>query len=86
MTTTTLPNKTASRVLSAVLLVLGTVVGTAGSIVRSQTRPLARHLTDHFYSIAGLGCIDAAAFVHSLFAGLIVTGISFIVFEWKVGE
>jgi hypothetical protein len=34
----------------------------------------------------GLGFIDAAAFVHSLFAGLFVTGITFLLFEWKVSD
>jgi hypothetical protein len=44
------------------------------------------HLREHGYSIVGLGLFDSAMFVHSLFTGLLVTGISLIVFEWKVTD
>jgi hypothetical protein len=55
-------------------------------VVRAKARPLASHLQDHIYSILGFGLFDAACFTHSLFTGLMVTGISFLVFEFKVSE
>jgi hypothetical protein len=85
MTATTLerPTRRLWRVLSGALLAAVTVGAT---VVRTNSRPLARHLMDHAYGILGLGCIDAAAFVHSPFTGLLVTGISLLVFEWKVSD
>lgn len=60
------------------------------SRVRSATRrsgAAARsHMRDHAFTWLAMGCIDAACFVHSLFAGLLVTGILFFLFELKVGE
>lgn len=58
----------------------------AVSVMRGQAAPVAGHLRDHAYSIAGLGFISAAAYVHSLFTGLLVTGILILIFEWKVSE
>lgn len=58
------------------------VLGTA----RAKTRPITRHLADHAYTLAGFGCISAASFVHSVFTGLLVTGILLIIFEFKVGD
>jgi len=50
-----------------------------------KTSPIARaHIVEHGYSIIGLGLFDSAMFVHSVFTGLLVTGISFLAFEWKV--
>jgi hypothetical protein len=43
-------------------------------------------MRDHAFTWLAMGCIDAACFVHSLFAGLLVTGILFFLFELKVGE
>jgi hypothetical protein len=63
-----------SKAVGALLLV--------AAIAASQ--PVLAHLKDHVYTIIGLGLFDAAMFVHSLFTGLLVTGISFIVFELKV--
>jgi len=59
-------------------------LGVAGREFRRAARPVASHLSDHAYSILGIGFIDAAAFTHSAFTGLLVTGVSFLVFEWKV--
>src|SRR6266496_1772360 len=53
---------------------------------RVSARPLARHLRDHFYTLAGFGCLAGAAFTHSLFSGLLVLGSLLLVLEWKVGE
>jgi len=53
---------------------------------REKASPAARHLREHGYTMTGLACLDAAAFVHSVFAGLIVTGVSFLVLEWRVRE
>lgn len=57
-----------------------------GEVVRTRTRPSLKAVTDNFYDICGFGLFDAAMFVHSNFTGLMVTGISFIVFGWKVHE
>ena len=58
------------------------VLGTA----RAKSRPITRHIADHLYTLAGFGCISAASFVHSVFTGLLVTGILLLVFEFKVSE
>lgn len=68
------------------LTVAGTVLVVALPELHKHARPVARHLREHLYGICGLACIDAAAFVHSTFTGLLVTGISFLLFEWKVNE
>ena len=46
---------------------------------RKKLNPIA-------YAVAGLGCFTAAAFTYQLWAGLVVTGISFFIIEWRVGE
>lgn len=56
------------------------------SAVVATTRPAVNHLIDHGYTVLGLGCVDVAAFTHSMFTGFLVTGIMFLVFEWKVSE
>jgi hypothetical protein len=48
--------------------------------------PVVHNVRDQTFAVMGFGCIDAAAFVHSLFTGLIVTGASFLIFEWKVSS
>jgi hypothetical protein len=68
------------------LAVAGTVFAVALPEMRKHARPVVGHIREHLYGICGLACIDAAAFVHSTFTGLLVTGISFLVFEWKVNE
>jgi len=55
-------------------------------VVRTRSSPIRRHLADHLYTIAGFGCLSAASFVHSVFTGLITTGILLLVFEFKVGD
>ena len=87
MTTQTLPRPPRFRLaLHAVTVALGSVLATMGSQTRARSRPVASHLRDHFYTIAGLGFISGAAFVHSVFTGLLVTGLMFLLFEWKVSE
>jgi len=54
--------------------------------VRGRSRPIRRHIADHAYTLAGFGCISAASFVHSVFTGLLVTGILLLVFEFKVSD
>jgi hypothetical protein len=73
----------------ATRLVVGVLLGTVTVVVTNlgkAARPGIAHLTAHGYALLGLGFIDAAAFTHSLFAGLLVTGISWLVFEWKASE
>lgn len=76
--------------LGAAAASLGATVAATASkalpLVRAKGKPAARHVAEHAYSILGLGCIDSAAFYHSVFAGLLVTGASWFFFEWKVSE
>lgn len=55
-------------------------------VARARAKATRRSLQDNIYSVCGLGLISAAAFVHSTFTGLLVTGIMFLVFEWKVSD
>ncbi len=83
MTTASLPIRERTSRLRGLMAGLGTGLLAA---TKSKAAPVASHLRDHGYSIAGLGCVSGAAFVHSIFSGLLVTGILFLVFEWKVSE
>lgn len=87
MTTETLarPGLVARSRAAAYAALIG-AVAVVGPSLRATARVSAAQLADHFYTIAGLGCISAAGFVHSTFTGLLLTGLMFIVFEWKVSE
>jgi hypothetical protein len=63
---------------------LGRFMPVVGKAARSHAVPLARHVREHAYSFLGMGFVDAAAFTHSLFTGLLVTGLMWFLFEWKV--
>jgi hypothetical protein len=63
---------------------IGTAARAVVSVAKARTVPAVAHLREHAYSIISFGLIDAAMFLHSEFTGLIVTGVSFAVFEWKV--
>jgi hypothetical protein len=70
-------------------IIFGTLLTTimvAGVNLHKTARPAVAHLAAHGYSILGLGFISAAAYRHSLFTGLLVTGVCFLVFEWKASE
>jgi hypothetical protein len=56
------------------------------TVARTRSRATAGHIRDHGYTVVGFGLFDAAWFTHSLFSGLLVTGISFLAFEWKVSD
>jgi hypothetical protein len=81
-----LPDGPPSGRWEQVRLSAGRLAAGAMSAMRAGTAPVAGHLRDHGYTIAGLGFISAASFVHSLFTGLLVTGILILIFEWKVGD
>jgi hypothetical protein len=53
-------------------------------VAKAKAQPAVAHVREHAYSIMGFATVDAAMFTHSLFTGLLVTGISLFVFEWKV--
>jgi hypothetical protein len=80
------PTHPVQRALRQLVTLAGAVLAVALVALRTKTRPTLAHLRDHAYGILGLGCIDAAAFVHSVFTGLLVTGVSFLIFEWKVQQ
>jgi hypothetical protein len=88
MSTATLPQADGrgARLARRAMAVLFMAVSVAGSVGRARAVPTASHLRDHAYSIAGFGFISAAAFYHSTFAGLLVLGLSFFIYEWKVSE
>jgi hypothetical protein len=87
MTTQALPRPGwLARARQTLLVALGTTLAVLGPNLRATARPAIAHVREHAYSIAGLGCISAASFVHSTFTGLLVTGLMFLVFEWKVSE
>lgn len=60
--------------------------GRALDAVKRGTRPVSSHLIENFYTMSGLACFSAAGFVHSVFTGLIVTGVSLLVLEWRIRE
>ena len=80
------PRNRLRMVLDAALLAAAVALGFTARVTRAKAPVALRHLQDHIYSVLGFGFIDAAAFVHSVFTGLLVTGVSFLVFEWKVGD
>lgn len=84
MTTQTLP--LAPERAKKVAKVLGMVLQTVLGAIRANSAPARSIFADHAYSLVGFGCISAASFVHSVFTGLLVTGILCLVFEWKVSE
>lgn len=90
MTTQTLPQPRSQsrgeRIWRQVLGGLFVAVTIAGNVGRAQAKPTARHLREHAYSICGLAFICAAAYTHSVFTGLLVTGIAFFAYEWKVSD
>jgi hypothetical protein len=77
------PGSRAGRLGRAVLGAILMAVTVTGISLRKTARPAVGHLAAHGYSLIGLGFISAAAYTHSLFAGLLVSGIAFILFEWK---
>jgi hypothetical protein len=54
--------------------------------LRVATVPALRQAQDHVLSIAAITCFDWAAFLWNDKAGLITTGIAFILFELKVSN
>jgi hypothetical protein len=50
---------------------------------KARARHYASGLKSNVYSVFGLVCFCAAGYVHSLFAGLIVTGASWFALELK---
>lgn len=50
---------------------------------KARTKHYASGIKSNIYSVFGLVCFCAAGYVHSLFAGLIVTGASWFALELK---
>jgi hypothetical protein len=86
MTTTALEPGRGARARRTAFTALSATLHVFGGVARAKSRATRRHLQDHAYSICGFGLISGAAFVHSLFTGLLVAGVCFLVFEWKVSE
>ena len=86
MTTATLEPGRATRARRASLAALSVTLHVVAPQLRKRARATTRSLQENIYTIFGLGLISAAAFVHSTFTGLLVTGIMFLVYEWKVSD
>lgn len=82
MVTLQLPRRVRRRSITDALRRAGLVL----DAVKRGSRPVSSHLAENFYTMAGLSFFSAAGYVHSLFTGLIVTGVSFLVLEWRVRE
>lgn len=52
----------------------------------SPAGPLLAKLAEYPLTVAGLGCIDAAAFVGDTIAGLVVTGLSLFALEFVIAD
>lgn len=70
------------RTGTALAFTMNFVLGVAGA----RAPATLKILQEHIWTIVGLGLFDSAMFVHSLFTGLLVTGLSFFVFEWKISN
>ncbi len=75
-----------SRRLWAVLGVVMSVLPAGAKILRTKSRPAVSQIAEHAYSIIGFGFVDLAFFHFGMFWGPLATGVSFILFEWKVSE
>lgn len=85
MTTQTLPLPSPEKARKAARA-LGIALQTVLGAVKANSAPARLHIQQHAYTWAGFASISAASFVHSVFTGLLVTGILFLVFEWKVSD
>lgn len=57
------------------------------AVSKRLTVPAAlRRLAEMPMTIAGIGCIDAAAFVGNTIAGLVVTGLSLMALEYSIAD
>lgn len=61
------------------------IASAAGKVLSPHKASLLR-LTDIPLTVAGAGCIDAAAFAGNLIAGLVVTGITLILIEHAIAD
>jgi hypothetical protein len=86
MTTAALEPGRSERAFRRVLTTLSATLHVFAGVAGAKARASHRHLQDHAYTICGLGLVASAAFVHSVFTGLLITGLLFLVFEWKVSE
>lgn len=78
--------KDAARFREKVAKALAVAFHTVLSACTAKTRPARTHIQEHTYTWGGFGLISAASFVHSVFTGLLVSGILLLVFEWKAGD
>jgi hypothetical protein len=72
--------------LQRAMVAVGIAISAIQVVAKTRSRPIRAHLQEHAYTLVGFGCVSAACFLHSVFTGLLVTGILVIVFEWKVSD
>jgi hypothetical protein len=65
---------------------LGKAGARAVSGLRVAIAPTLQQAKDHLFTIAAMTCFDWAAFLWNDKAGLITTGVAFILFELKVSS
>lgn len=56
----------------------------AGTRLREQSVPAFAHVREHGYTMFAMSMFSTAGFVHSVFAGFIVLGVSGVALELKV--
>jgi len=54
--------------------------------ISTPVLPVLSNLASIPLTVAGLGCVDAAAFVGNTIAGLVVTGLSLIALEYLIAD
>jgi hypothetical protein len=59
---------------------------TAAARISTPVLPVLHNLASIPLTVAGLGCVDAAAFVGNTIAGLVVTGLSLIGLEYLIAD
>jgi hypothetical protein len=65
---------------------LGGRLRTLGAAFRSSAAVAASHVQEHGYFLCAATSADAAGFVHSTFAGLMVMAGTFLAIEWRVSK
>lgn len=54
--------------------------------ISTPVLPVLHNLASIPLTVAGIGCVDAAAFVGNTIAGLVVTGLSLIALEYLIAD
>ena len=83
MAVTAFPARRRTRASAAAL---GSRVSALGARLLAPHKAALRNLAGIPLTVAAAGCVDAAGFVHSVFAGLIVTAASLVYIEHVIAD